>query len=250
MRFFVQVTYNDLRKYLLPILFFRINCEIYMSYDLIDYYKEKDLVKMASILKRYKIDIRMHAPLGDPYDAGFDVFEDIYKKSMRVCRALGIRSLIMHLEYNRVRCPSLKEWFYDAKGPWEWIAQSSSEDEVEVLIENHEEATAEPIVRMIKHLNSPNIGACYDVGHYNAFGDKAIKNHLDSYEDVAIREAHLSDNMGDRDAHLALGKGNIDFPAFFAAMDARALNPVCTIEAKGLFGVIGGIRYLKRIKRI
>jgi len=247
---FIQVAYNDLLRNLWLILFFRVNCEIYMSYDLIDTYKEEDLAYIASILDRRGIIRRLHAPLRDPYAAGFDIFKDLYRKSIRVSRALGIKSIIMHLEYDRARFPSIEQWFCESKGAWEWIARSSSEDKVEVLIENHEETTAEPVVMMIKHLNSPSVGACYDVGHYNVFGDKAVKDHLGLYEGVVVREIHLSDNMGDIDSHLPLGKGDIDFPGLFRSIEAKDIRPVYTIEAKDLAGVLGGMRHLRRLKKI
>lgn len=242
-KLFIQITYKELLRNLWLVLLFRVNCEIYISDDLIDSCGEADLGRTGRILSRYRIGRRLHAPLcDDPREA--------YKKSVRVSRALGIVSIVMHLEYGSSGSASPERWFEERMGAWEWISRSASEDKVEILIENHEESSAEPFVKMLGRLNSPSVSACYDVGHYNVFGDKAIPDHLGLYEGVAVKEVHLSDNMGDRDSHLPLGKGKIDFPAFFASMDAKGLNPVCTIEAKDLFGVIGGVRYLKRIKRI
>lgn len=247
---FVQVTYGDLKANLWLILLFRINCEIYISYDLIDSCKEADLINMARILDKRGIARRLHAPLRDPYEAGFGVFIDLYRKSVRVCKALGIKSVVMHLEYDRARSVSMEQWFNECKGAWEWIARSSSEDGVEVLIENHEEMSPEPVAMILKHLDSPNINACYDIGHYNVFGDRTIRDHIDLYKGVKIGEVHLSDNLGDSDSHLPLGRGNIDIPAIFRSIEAKGIRPVYTIEAKSLAGVILGMLYLRRIKKI
>lgn len=242
-KLFIQVTYKELLKNLWLILLFRINCEIYISEDTIDSCGDEDLRKTGRILDRCRIGRRLHAPLcDDPAEA--------YKKSIRACRALGIASIVMHLEYDSNKAGFFGQWFEGCRGAWEWIARSSSEDKVEILIENHEESSAEPVVNILKHLKSARVNACYDIGHYNVFGDKSILDHLGLYKGVAVKEVHLSDNMGDRDSHLPLGKGNIDFQAFFRSVEAKGLDPVYTIEAKGLTGVIGGILYLRRINRI
>jgi len=53
---------------------------------------------------------------------------------------------------------------------------------------------------------------CLDIGHANECGT------LPAYLSVPFTQIHIHDNDGGSDAHLALGKGNIDIPSVIAAI--------------------------------
>ncbi len=58
-----------------------------------------------------------------------------------------------------------------------------------------------------------NIGICFDIGHANT-----VKNSLEFYDEIKetgkIWDMHLHDNNGDKDDHLAIRKGNINWKDF------------------------------------
>jgi len=56
-------------------------------------------------------------------------------------------------------------------------------------------------------LEGLDFGICLDIGHANTAG--TIDDFL-RYKDRVIN-VHIHDNLGDRDAHLPIGEGNIDF---------------------------------------
>lgn len=74
-----------------------------------------------------------------------------------------------------------------------------------------------------------NVGACLDTGHANVPGDV-----LDYYEKIKstgkLWDMHIHDNLGDRDNHLQVGKGNISFEELFRRLKKDGYNGYCSIE--------------------
>lgn len=253
-KLFAQVRYEDLlsKSKLWLITLFKINCEIYIRPRLMSSpLRDRDLDRIKTAFDRNKILRRVHAPLYDPYKEGFGIFMESYSKSSEFCKRSGARTIIMHVEYESKRYPSLEGWLRENIPVWKWIADSARVDGMRVLLENHHESSAEPIVRILTNAgNIENIKACFDAGHFNAFGEKGLISYLDDYTEDSIEEIHLSDNLGDGDAHLPLGKGNIDFLKFFDAVEAKDIDPVYTVEAKDIWGLIGGMSYLRRLGKL
>jgi sugar phosphate isomerase/epimerase len=74
---------------------------------------------------------------------------------------------------------------------------------------------AEHFQHFIKELAHPNLGFCLDTGHaLIAFGAQGFDGF---YELVgpSVKAFHLADNAGDRDSHLAPGRGNVPWRSFF-----------------------------------
>ena len=246
-RLFVQVPYDDLLRHLWLILFFKVNTEIYISIEELDSYDDGDLCKVRTAFQRRKIAMTAHAPICDPYKDGFAVFKDSYSKTSEFCRKLGINSIVMHAEYEYKRFSSLEEWLRQSMETWRWISRSSERDDITVSLENHNELSPEPILKIITSEGCKNLKACFDVGHFNVVAPTDIFTFLDRYPPGSISEVHLSDNLGDKDAHLPLGKGAIDFSTFFCALRQRSINPRYTIEASDMRGIVDGFNYLRKI---
>ena len=249
-KLFVQVGHKDLSNKLWLITLFKINCEIYIPPELIDTFQGSELDRIRYALDKSRLLKRVHAPIYNPYQDGFVILKEAYLESLKLCNMLGMDTIVMHAQYEEKEAFSLDEWFNNTINIWEWIADSALNNKVNILLENHRESSAESLLRILKHINSKNLKACFDVGHFNAFGKKDLVSYLDDYPKDLIKEIHLSDNMGDDDTHLALGKGKIDFPGFFKAVEERGINPVYTIEAKDVWGVAKSLNYLKKIDKL
>lgn len=246
-RLFVQITYDDLLGKLWLMLLFGINCEIYISSKLIDSYDVKDIYKLRASLDKRNILRRLHAPIYDPYAKGFGVFKESYEKSLRFCSVLGISDIVMHVEFDSEKSPSIEYWLDGCKDVWKDIASLAERANINILLENHNESTPQPILELIRYTGSPNIKACFDIGHFNAFSEDDVVSLFESYPTGMLKEFHLSDNMGDWDSHLPIGAGNINFRKFFKAVAARNIDAFYTIEAKGIWGVLRGMSYLRLI---
>jgi len=66
------------------------------------------------------------------------------------------------------------------------------------------------MLRLLDLVDRPNIGLTFDVGHANTMG--LVDEFLKVYQG-RISHVHLHDNMGKKDEHLPVGKGNIDWKA-------------------------------------
>lgn len=82
-----------------------------------------------------------------------------------------------------------------------------------------------------------DVGFAFDVGHAN------LNNTIDAFLKVPIRHAHLHDNRGDDDTHLAIGEGTIPFPKVMGVLREKHAVPV--VEVATFEGVMSSIRALK-----
>jgi len=81
---------------------------------------------------------------------------------------------------------------------------------------------------LLQLLSSFDLGICFDVGHANTMGK------IDAFLAYKKRfvNVHLHDNLGERDQHLAVGEGNIDFKKLLASLSGYQGRYV--IEARSL----------------
>lgn len=83
-----------------------------------------------------------------------------------------------------------------------------------------------------------NAGFCLDVGHANE-----VKS-LDKFLEIPFEHIHIHDNLGDKDSHLAVGKGNIDFAKVLEKIkENNVRHPV--IETESLNDALLSIERLK-----
>jgi sugar phosphate isomerase/epimerase len=247
---FVQIPYPQLAWYLWLIRLGRVNVETFVNHRTLDSYRVEEVERLRARLDKCRIARNIHGPILNAYSEGFEAFVSYWRKALEFAARLGAGALVMHAERERTPSRSTDEWVRGMLGPLKEIVSIAEHNGVTVLLENHYERRAEAIVRLLGQVNSVRLGACFDIGHFHAFGDKRPIEFLDDYPQGTIREVHLSDNRGDNDSHLALGDGNVDFPRFFDEIDRRGMSPVYVIEAKDAWGALKGMRYLRRIGEI
>lgn len=88
---------------------------------------------------------------------------------------------------------------------------------------------AEHVRRFAEEKDDPNIGFVYDTGHALL---SAGRDALDILEAMGERVVawHLADNPGDRDAHLAPGRGEVDWPGVFGFAARIGFDRPMTME--------------------
>jgi protein FrlC len=153
--------------------------------------------------------------------------------AMRNAKALGSPSVSL--------CPGMVPWDRDLETGRKKLMQSFRElSEINkdyglrLLIEPAHRfetnliLTIDDCVRALGELSDPAYGILLDVGHCHVNGEdlpSAVK--LASSYPLHI---HLDDNMGDADAHLDLGEGNIDFVRLREGLDAVGYSGFLSIE--------------------
>ena len=105
------------------------------------------------------------------------------------------------------------------------IEAASKEYDVKVALENMPAMGGAAMCRtpdeLYPMLEGLELGVCFDVGHANT--NKAVDAWLKHKSDFL--NVHVHDNLGDYDAHLPIGLGNVDFKKVMAALS----------DYKGLF---------------
>ncbi|MFO8080186.1 MAG: TIM barrel protein [Armatimonadota bacterium] len=79
-------------------------------------------------------------------------------------------------------------------------------------------------------------GMLVDIGHLNLrrndaeyFGRMSVAENIERLP-LPVIEVHVHDNPGDRDMHMPLGSGTLDYAEAAAALRARGFDGICTIE--------------------
>lgn len=85
-------------------------------------------------------------------------------------------------------------------------------------------------------LNNERWGMLLDIGHLNLrrheadyFGRMSVGENIARLP-APIIEVHVHDNPGDRDMHMPLGSGTLDYAAAAAALHAKGFDGISTIE--------------------
>ena len=96
------------------------------------------------------------------------------------------------------------------------------------------------ITAFAKRFGHPNLGFCLDTGHALVAGGPERAHEFADAMGTSLAAFHLADNAGDRDSHLAPGRGLVDFAAVFrGAAGIGYAHPMC-IEAPPFAHLAGG----------
>ena len=117
------------------------------------------------------------------------------------------------------------------KGSLKAIDARAKDLGIRVALENMPEmpvSMAKVPEELLLFLDGTELGVCFDIGHANTVGN--ISDFL-SVKDRFIN-MHVHDNVGDRDRHMVIGEGNIDFRRWLGAF--RPYRGRYVIEAREL----------------
>lgn len=113
---------------------------------------------------------------------------------------------------------------------------------LEIVLENVFDRIWEPILKVVQNVSNPKLHLCLDIGHAHCFSEKPVEEWAKAFSPY-VSHLHVHDNTGDRDAHLALGRGNIPLDAVFSALNGRYCS--CTIECSSKEAVLESAAWLK-----
>lgn len=231
----------------------RINCEIYIDGDGLDKYNQAEIDRINSAFEKYGLSKIAHGPFLDlnPGSRDAKIREFTLKRviaALEFCKAVKTNHIVLHSGFQPIFYRDSHELFLDLSiKVWREILDLAVKSNVIISIENSIDPSPEIIVKLLARLKSPNLNACFDIGHFNVFGQASILDCLKEYSAHSIGEIHLSDNNGDFDSHLALGEGQIDFVRFFEEIDKMGIEPIITSEPHSMEDIEKNIRFLLSI---
>jgi sugar phosphate isomerase/epimerase len=133
-----------------------------------------------------------------------------FVQSVNVAAFHGIGRVVFHSGYRKffdgASAQAGEDFINTATDFWQRFEENIPQG-VTVFIENVEDERPEILTELIRRIDSPKIGCCFDIGHAHCNSNVPVGEWamvLGSH----IGHVHIHDNHGDKDAHLPLGKGN------------------------------------------
>jgi len=144
---------------------------------------------------------------------------------------LNARRVILHGGYNPiVDLFKLQDsWLKTNVDFWRREIGRWADAGIEIVLENDTDRSPDVLVRLADEVDHPFLGLCLDVGHVHVFSE------LDAVEWLRrmahrLLHIHLHDNDRSGDRHWSIGRGTIDFEAFYAALAPRVPHVTLALE--------------------
>jgi len=251
----VTIPFEELsQRYLPEVLERRIEPEITLKAEALDFFERKTFKEVSEALKAKGLVPSIHLPFMDLSLAALDPW--IRKVSLkRFYQGLEIASLFepaqcvfhsgYHPDYHREPREEWRKIFIEES--LQEILKISEELGLRLCLENVFEPEPE-FVKPIFEAYEGRLFWCFDPAHARVFSEKEEMTWLEHLYPYLL-EIHCHDNLGKYDDHLALGRGIIQFEALFQFLKARSLTPHITIEAKKKEDALHSLEYLKQILR-
>jgi sugar phosphate isomerase/epimerase len=191
--------------------------------DTLDASDRRELRRLLEGFKR----ISMHAPLGGASLASMNpgIWREAtreYLETIRLAHELGAELVVIHPG-------EVRDWRLDqiarehCLASLRELADEASHQGIRLALENNGpyhvslDQTAEILIGLLEEVASPALQGCLDIGHGNL-----NQNNAELIERFGPRLVHLHvhDNHGQRDEHLPMGWGSMDF-SFLAPVFER-----------------------------
>jgi sugar phosphate isomerase/epimerase len=171
---------------------------------------------------------------------------DRYRQNLDIAQLLSARVIDFHANYlPLVDHPSyLPDWEKRQVDFWQPLAEEAAQAGVKLVLENMWEPDPRIICRVITQVGSPHLKACLDVGHASLYSRLPVSVWIKELSEELIY-AHLHNNHGTTDEHLAFGDGVLDFPELLATLRALPNPPMFILELPNLSTIEASLPYLE-----
>jgi sugar phosphate isomerase/epimerase len=171
-----------------------------------------------------------------------------FEQMMPLISLFRPEAAVCHTGYDWRRYGFMREtWIRNSLTIWPEFARRAQAEGCSLMMENVYEESPPDILELIEALKGSGVGFCLDTGHQAVFGRTDLHQWIHSLSSH-LRHVHLHDNGGDRDDHMALGCGSIDFELFFREMKRIfPAPPLITLEPHREEDLFPSLRFLQRI---
>lgn len=178
----------------------------------------------------------VHAPFMDVWPGASDadvrsLSLEKMRKTLDIATGLGSRLVVMHYNYDPIYYRQhFASWLERAA---DFYAALLDGDEGPLIaLENIADPTPYVALQIVEKVARPRLVHCFDFGHHHVFAALPIQEWLFYLNPRRHIHFHLHDNLGDKDDHLALGWGDIDWQGAKAAITALACPFSIALEPK------------------
>lgn len=205
----------------------------------LDSYNLGELKDYGDRLVAEGLDVTIHAPFFDlnpgSHDPGIKaITSKRFHQTLDVAAALRAKLIVFHPGFDRWRYDKQPQLWHDQSLEfWPPILERAEQQNCQLTLENIFEETPEMLANLLRQLDNPWLGHCFDVGHWRLFSETSLEQWF-AVLGPHTRHIHLHDNRGKLDDHLPIGQGIIDFQALFKQISFLLHTPSMTLEAHNL----------------
>lgn len=164
------------------------------------------------------------------------------RESCEIASALGAGNLVFHSSaFPFLRGAYLENWAAGCASFYEELAERYP---VRIFIENAQDLDPIPLRKLMERLGSDSVSVCLDIGHIH-YSRAPVSQWFEELGDW-VGYLHLSDNMGQFDDHLPLGKGSIDWELVNQLWKSLGRDIPITLETGGLQSTQESLSFLRR----
>ncbi len=180
--------------------------------DNLDHFSESIDVYREKLKKMGTRKLILHGPFLDVNPAAYDrLVREVTMKRFDQCYQagllLGARKIVFHSGMN--------PYVYYKQGWADQVSRFFSEfmdgrQELEIVLENVFDDDWELLSDVYKKVDHPNFKLCLDIGHAHCYSSVDVREWAKALAPY-VTHVHVHDNLGDRDAHTGLGRGNLPY---------------------------------------
>jgi sugar phosphate isomerase/epimerase len=227
--------------------------EIGIDAAALERFSREDFAGAAATLRRLGLTVTLHAPFVDLSAGSTDpairaVTRRRFEEILDLVPLFKPRTVVAHAGYDWQRYEYFrKTWMEHSVEFWGWVAGRLNHEGSQLMLENVYEHGPGEILELFERLRPHGVGLCLDCGHLTAFGRAPLAEWLDVLGPF-IGQLHLHDNLGQKDDHLPMGQGRIDFARLFSFLKAKRTNPpVMTMEVHRSDDLWASLKCLQRL---
>lgn len=231
----VNMPWRYLPDYLDTVIKMQINVEIGLEAEQLDAISRLGFRSIAEGLHEAGCGITFHGPFWDLCPGSSDslirqVSTFRFHQLFDLVDVFQPIQVVCHTGYDPSHHGGHHQRFLERSlAVWEPLVARAERSHVPLLIENVWELDPEFHRDLLTAVDSSHFGFCLDVGHQHSFSRTPLSSWIESLGGF-LREVHLHDNGGTHDDHLPIGRGSIDFRAFFGSLRNRGISPLLTLE--------------------
>ena len=250
-KFYIHIPADMFMEYAEKALVEKINIDLYPRVGFIDQIGMGKIREFRDRFFENGLRFSVHAPFidispGSPDPRIVEVAEYRIISALQFAHFLGAEVMVCHsgsevlkygFPYDRFMENSIKFW-----GEIKYNAEDLG---IRIAIENTIEKKPVLQSELVCGVNSPFIGYCFDIGHWNMEAKVPVTDWLDAFGEKLFA-AHLHDNFGKDDDHLAIGSGNIDFNPLTEFVLKNQVETIFVVENKDEENVLKTLGVLRR----
>jgi sugar phosphate isomerase/epimerase len=163
--------------------------------------------------------------------------------SLEVADALNAGQVVFHGNLNPLVLNEYyrKNWLDRNAEFWQQVLDKYGGT---VLLENVWEPDPEIFRSLLDQVGSPRLKICFDIGHANVYSRVHFRDWIATLGSD-MRYLHLSDNTSEKDQHMDIGAGKIDWQNFTRTLKEFDLAPEVVLETGTLEKTKTSLTYMK-----